>query len=173
MVSARTINPVYRLTQPAWLKVAVLLLAAGVLGLAGYLLDVSERDNETILLAALLFMMTIVFAVGFIKQFSSGIWSPLAADRSALFVLASADGSEFLRLPWQHIEDLKKGMHGLNRRGLIIGIRTLHLEAKEKQLIEDSLSISSEQQGKICISVPTGIVNREQALSELKRLHRN
>lgn len=108
-----------------------------------------------------------MFFFGFYKQRSAGIWSPLIANKKALYVISSVNGKGFLQLPWRYIGFIKQGIHGLNKRGLIICIESSLIDKGERDLIIKSLNVIKEESNQIIISVPTGIVNRDKAINEL------
>lgn len=155
----------YRLTQPIWLKATVLLVAIAALALAGYLMVTLQASIMVIVGLAI---VVIIFAFGFIRQLSSGMWNTLLANRQALYIIASEDGKEFIQVPWRYLQEVKLGMHGLNRRGLIICFKSSLLARNELDLMRKCLNVTEENSGQISISVPTGIVNRDKAILELK-----
>ena len=155
----------YRLGQPAWLKVILMLLAIGALVLAAYL--VSSLQQSVIIMVGLAIII-IVIALGFIKQRSSGMWHALLANKQALYIIASVNGKEFLQIPWRYLQEIKLGMHGLNTRGLIISFNLSLLADSERDLIRQYLNVTEEKTSQITISVPTGIVNRNDAIHALK-----
>lgn len=165
IVDYSQISSSYRLVQPAWLKAIVMLVAIGTLILSGYLV-VSLQPNMILLVG--LAIVIIVFGVAFNKQRSSGMWHALLANKQALFIIASANGHEFLQIPWRYLHDIRPGMHGLNKRGLIISFNSSLLSDTERDLIRQYLNVTEEQTSQITISVPTGIVNRNDAIQKLK-----
>ncbi|WP_166164496.1 hypothetical protein [Pseudomaricurvus alcaniphilus] len=175
-VSVRTIdyadiNPVYRLQQPKWLKVAVLLIAGLVLAvLAEIVASQSVTRSEMIIAVSLGCAVVFVFAVGFFKQLSSGVWTPLLADRRCLYVIAAADGHKYLVLPRAVVKNLKPGLFGLNKRGLLIEVNASMLKDEERALISSEVNVQAEGDGTLTISIPTGIVNRKNAIRDIKSL---
>jgi hypothetical protein len=73
-----------------------------------------------------------------------------------------------LQIPWRYLHDIRPGMHGLNKRGLIISFNSSLLSDTERDLIRQYLNVTEEQTSQITISVPTGIVNRNDAIQKLK-----
>jgi hypothetical protein len=140
-----------------------LFVAVGTLLFASYL--VLNQQSNIIKVAFLIIVG--VFCFGFYKQRSMGIWSTLVANKENLYVIASVNGKEFLQLPWRYIASIKQGMHGLNKRGLIICIEPSLLEKSEIDLIINSLNVVKEDANQIIISVPTGIVIRNKAINGL------
>lgn len=141
-----------------------MLVAIVTLVLGAYLI---ERTQQNSLFTIGFALLVIVFGLGFAKQLSSGMWNVLLANKQALYIIASANGKDFLQVPWQYLQKMKLGMHGLNRRGLIISINSSLLDNNERDLIRHCLNVTEENASQIYISVPTGIVNRDKAIQEL------
>jgi hypothetical protein len=142
-----------------------MLVAIGTLILASYLV-VSLQPNIILLVG--LTIVIFVFGVAFNKQRCSGMWHALLAKKESIFIIASANGNEFFQIPWRYLKDIKKGMHGLNKRGLIISFKSSLLADNERDLIRQYLNVTDEKASQISISVPTGIVNRDGAIQKLK-----
>lgn len=155
----------YQLCQPLWLKGAIILIGIGVLVLAAYL---ASTSHEGFMFKVGLTLIVIVFIVAFTKQRSSGIWSTLLANKQSLYIIASTDGTEFIQIPWRYIQDIKLVMYGLNKRGLVINLRSSLLADTERNLIRNHLNVHFDDESRISVSIPTGISNREEAIQELK-----
>ena len=139
-----------------------MILAIATLMLSVYLL---YRYQPSDVIVACLLVVIVVFGIGFAKQISNtGMWSALLANDQAIYIIASANGNEFIRLPRRYLIEVKLGMHGLNRKGLIINIESSVLSDNELDVIRSRLNIIEDNVSQISISVPTGIVNRRKAI---------
>lgn len=159
------IDATYKLEQPSWMKVIVMLIAASTLSLLGYL----AINTPNILIIMSLAFIIIVFTIGFVKQLSSGIWSGLQANKDALYIIGSEDGKKFVELPWKYLLSVKQGIYGLNKRGVLIAIDSTPLIDEEKQLIRSHLNVVDEKEKEITVSIPTGVVNRALAIQEIEK----
>lgn len=148
------IEHTYQLTQPLWLKAIVFTGASTMLILAFYLF----ATNLTILIG--LVVVIVVIGFGIYNQLKDACMCPLLANKEALYIIASPNGKEFLRLPWPYFQNVESGMHGLNKRGLTIRIDASLLVQDGLDLITSSLNIVDSSSSQIVISVPTGVANR-------------
>ena len=156
----------YRLTQPVWLKVIVIMVAIATLMLSVHLLSRFQPSN---VIVVCLLIVAVIFGVGFTKQISNtGIWSALLSNDQAIYIIASADGKKFMQLPRRFLIGIKLGIHGLNSRGLIINIKPSLISDNELDVLRGCLNITEDNASQISISVPTGIVNRKNAIHKLE-----
>lgn len=161
------IEHTYQLTQPLWLKAIVFTGSLSMLILVFYLF----ATNLTILIG--LVAVISVIGLGIYNQLKDGSISPVLANPNALFIIASTGGKEFLRIPWQYFQNVELGMHGVNKRGLIIRIDTSLLVQDELDLITSSLNIVDSSPSQTVISVPTGVANRARerlTITDLKKV---
>ncbi len=166
LVDYSQISASYQLAQPFWLKVVVVLVAITSLAIGAFFVEKLQSAFVTVGFVLIL----AVFCLGFVKQRSTGIWSPILANEQVVYIIASASGKEFLQVPWRYFQSIKRGMHGLNSRGLIISINSTLLDDSERNLIRDCLNVTEDDETGICISVPTGIVDRARAIQDLADL---
>jgi|TARA_R110002072_G_scaffold238329_4_gene395736 hypothetical protein len=163
VVDYRWINTYYKLTQPTWVKIVVFMVAIATFSLAGYL--VVKTLNYYI--ATGFASMIIIFSIAFLKQRSSGIWSPILANKKALYITASNEGRFFLELPWEYLNEIQLGIYGLNKRGLIISVNSTLISPDDQKLINQHLNVVKVTSNHIFFSIPTGLINRTKAISEL------
>lgn len=155
------INPSYQLNQPIWLKAIMLTGALSMLILAFYLIG----TNIVIMIVVVLVIS--VMGLGVYNQLKNGSISPLLANREFIFIIASQGGKEFLRIPWGYVKCIDSGMHGLNKRGIIISMNARVIAQDELGLVAGCLNIVDSKPSEVTISVPTGVVKRE---TEIERL---
>ena len=166
VVDFEEINYIYKAEQPTYLKVCLLFIMASVFIFGGFL--IYRMDTPAVMYIYICFVFLLNF--GFYKQYSAGVWSPILVDRECLFTTSSFNSKKFLSIPFNTIENMEKGLYGLNKRGVIIELKKECLTSQDISLIKDSVGVSFEKNNKLFISILTGIINRDKTIKKIQKL---